>query len=65
MTKKAYVVQFRDYDHNFIDQIYGIAETEEEARIISKGLEGMEDVAEAGYEEIPYITVKNEIGEVI
>lgn len=51
---KVYVVQYRTYEHAFIDQIYAVTEDLEDAVILADSLQNGDDVAEAGYEEVEF-----------
>jgi len=59
----AYVVQFSDEEHPFIDRVYCVTETLEDAIIISEAVTGMDGVFQAGYEKVEYIASEDTIEE--
>jgi len=52
----VYVVQYSDSEHPFIDLIYCVTETEEDAIVLSEEIGAMDHVLEAGYEKVEYVT---------
>jgi hypothetical protein len=52
----VFVVQYREHAYLYIDQVYCVTETEEDAIIACEILNGLDEVATSGYEKVDYVT---------
>jgi len=59
----VYVVQYSNNEHPFIDQVYCVTETEEDAIILSEEAGTRDGVIQAGYEKVEFIAAEDIIEE--
>ena len=59
----VYVVQYSDNEHPFIDQVYCVTETEQDAIILSEEANTRDGVIQAGYEKVEFISAEDIIAQ--